>query len=55
MVLGRIMAVPKIKVKVALSELYNEQLRDLLADNSSSLQILEDGQGSISIPDLSEH
>ena len=40
MILGYLLGVDGLKVRLSLLELYNEQLRDLLVENSQNLQIM---------------
>ena len=43
------------QIKISYLEIYNEQVIDLLVDNSPSLMIVEDVIKGIVVPDLSEY
>lgn len=42
------------ELKVSYLEIYNEQVRDLLSEKSSSLMIVEDPARGVIVPDLNE-
>lgn len=44
----------EFKIKLSYLEIYNEQVKDLLVDNSENLMILEDQYKGVVIPDLTE-
>lgn len=44
----------EFKIKLSYLEIYNEQVKDLLLDNSENLMILEDQGKGVVIPDLTE-
>lgn len=41
-------------MKISYLEIYNEQVRDLLSDKSTSLMIVEDPVKGVIVPDLNE-
>ena len=43
------------QIKISYLEIYNEQVKDLLANNSSDLMIIEDPVKGVIVPELTEH